>query len=112
MHDIRFQSPECFEEIEINTEIVSLALVQRHDFHILPHDPLPEIGVSLQTNDGMPVTLGWNMIDQVYKSIFKTPNTQVMNYMNNKRRLLSALVDFARPGPMTSACLHSGARLL
>src|SRR5690606_493378 len=88
VYNIRLQPLEGFEEIDINTEIVPLALMQRHDFHILGSDAAAKIGVSLQTNNGMSITLGRNMIDQVHQAVFQAPDTQVINYMDDKRRAL------------------------
>ncbi len=43
VHDIGFQTSECFEEVKINGKIVPLALVQSNDFYILSHNSVTEI---------------------------------------------------------------------
>ena len=95
MYNIWFQPLKYLEKIEINTEIFPLALVKRYDFHVFSGNPPTKIGVALKTYDGMPITLGRNMIDQVYKTVFQAANTEMVNYMYDKRRRLLLSVDFS-----------------
>src|SRR5687768_12312749 len=88
MHDVRLQAPECPEKIDIKLEIMSVALVQRDNLHVLARDPAPEVRIPLQTNYGMPVAIGRNMIDEVDYAIFQPSHSQMINHVSNERGLL------------------------
>ena len=57
MNDIGLQAPECSEKIDIKLEIMSIALVQRDNLHVLADNPAPEVRIPLQANYGMPVAI-------------------------------------------------------
>src|SRR3982751_3228663 len=62
VHDIGFQTSECFEEVKINSKIVPLAFVQSNDFYILSHNSATEIRITLQANNSVAITVRGNVI--------------------------------------------------
>ena len=73
MHDVGLQAPEYPEKVDIKFEIMSIALVQRDNLHVLADNPAPEVRIPFQANYGMPIAIRRNMIDEVDYTVFQPP---------------------------------------
>ena len=107
VNDVRLQASECSKEIEIKAKILPLTLVERHDFNIFSIDSLSELRVTFKADDCVPITFRWNMVDQIHQTVLQPSNPQVMNHMDNQRRLACNLPDLYVILPAASDPLHS-----
>ena len=54
---------------------------------------LPKIRIALEADDRMAITFGWNMVDQIYQPVLQATDSQMVNQMDNQRRLPDHLPD-------------------
>ena len=89
MHDIRLQSPEQAPESYVEPPVVPGALVQREDFDVVPLDSILEARRIREANDGMAVSVGGHVIDEIDETVLHPPDIEPMDHMRDEHQSVS-----------------------